>query len=54
MMSLILGLLTAAIGGYGIYHWLGDSFILLKGLIPLSFICGGLLAVLAGISSLKK
>ena len=53
MMSLILGLLTVGIGAYGI-SLIGDPCVLFKSLIPLSFVCGGLLAVLAGISSLKK
>ena len=51
-MSLLLGLLTAALGIW-IYNGLGGP-ILLKGILSLSFLCGGLFAVLAGLSSLKK
>ena len=52
-MNLILGLATMALGSYGLARWLSD-LTFLKLIIPVSFICGGAIAVLAGISSLKK
>ena len=52
--SLLLGLGTAALGIYGISHWFSGSSILIKLLLPVSFICGGFIAVLAGLASLKK
>lgn len=54
MIAIIFGLITIVLGGYGIYAWLSDFFVFLKGLIPISLIFGGLISVLAGISSLKK
>lgn len=54
MLSIILGLLTVALGSYGVYYCRGDFFVAMKGLIPLSFVCGGIVAILAGISSLRK
>lgn len=54
MLSIILGLLTVGIGGYGIYIWFGDFLGVAKGILPLSFVCGGIISILAGISSLKK
>ena len=51
-MSLVLGLLTVALG-VGIYSGLGVP-LLLKSILSLSFVCGGMVAVLAGLSSLKK
>ena len=54
MLSLILGLLTIALGFYGVSHWTADFAAFLKGVVPVSLICGGLIAVLAGISSLRK
>lgn len=53
-MSIVLGMIAVALGSYGIYHWLGDFFIFLKGLLPFSFICGGLITIAAGIASLKS
>lgn len=54
MTTLILGLGSIALGVFGITHWLPEFLVFLKGMLPLSFICGGVVAVLAGISSLKK
>ena len=54
MMSVALGLAAVALGSYGVYYWSGDFAGLIKGLVPLSFACGGLVAIAAGISSLRK
>jgi hypothetical protein len=54
MMSIVLGLLSIALGVSGVWHWWGDCASVLRGLLPLSFVCGGLVAVLAGISSFRK
>lgn len=54
MTTLILGLASVALGAFGLAQWLPEFLTFLKGLLPLSFICGGLIAVLAGISSLRK
>ena len=54
MISILLGLLTVALGGYGVYLWFGTLLTVLKGLLPISFVCGGIIAIIAGLSSLKK
>ena len=54
MMSLVLGALTVWLSAYGLAHWFSDSSLLIKLLFPISFLCGGALAVLAGMMSLKK
>lgn len=54
MTSIFFGLLTVALASATIFHWWGDGWLILKGLLPFSFICGGLIAIIAGISSLKK
>ena len=54
MTSIILGLITVALGVFGVLHWMTDFLGVLKGLVPLSFICGGIVAIFAGISSLRN
>ena len=54
MMSLVLGLGTIVLGVYSLTHWFAHSSFLLKLLFPVSFICGGCVAFLAGLSSFRK
>lgn len=54
MLSILLGTVTVALGIYGLLHWSSHVLVFLKAIIPVSFICGGLIAILAGISSLRK
>ncbi len=54
MMSLVLGILTAALGIYGLSSWSGDFVIFLKGLVFFGLIFAGLIAFLAGLSSFRK
>lgn len=54
MVALIIGLIVAVVAAYvGIAFWLRDVIAVLKGSIPLMFFCGGLLAVVAGVTSIK-
>ncbi|MFN3967060.1 MAG: hypothetical protein ACK4JE_05135 [Endomicrobiia bacterium] len=54
MLALIIGVVVAILAAYvGLAYWLKDVIIVLKGSIPLMFFCGGLLAVIAGITSIK-
>ncbi|MDI6640870.1 MAG: hypothetical protein QME68_00975 [Elusimicrobiota bacterium] len=54
MVALIIGLIVAVVAAYvGLAFWLEDVVVVLKGSIPLMFFCGGLLAVIAGITSIK-
>ncbi|MBI2118749.1 MAG: hypothetical protein HYT97_03875 [Elusimicrobia bacterium] len=54
MMSIVLGLCSLLLGSWGVYFWFGNFIFLLKGLLPISFVCAGIIAILAGISSLRK
>jgi len=54
MVSVLLGLVTVLFGSWGLFHWWGGVTGILKGLLPFSFICGGLIAILAGSSSFRK
>jgi len=54
MLALIIGLIVAIVAAYiGLAYWLSDVVVVLKGSIPLMFFCGGILAVIAGITSIK-
>ena len=54
MMSLVLGALTVWLSVYSLAHWFSDSSILVKLLFPISFMCGGAVAAISGMISLKK
>ncbi|MBI3012422.1 MAG: hypothetical protein HYY63_02235 [Elusimicrobia bacterium] len=54
MISILIGLLTVCLGAFGAAIWFPQLIFMLKGLLPISMVCGGLIAILAGISSLRK
>lgn len=54
MIAIIFGLAAIAMGSYGMMVWQGECFVVLKWLISAGCIFGGMIAVLAGISSLRK
>lgn len=51
MMSLIIGVVTVGLSVWGLVAWRAEFFFLLKGLLPVCFLMGGLMAVVAGIAS---
>ncbi len=53
MLALIVGIIVAAIGIWGVKVWFPDFIMVLKGSIPALLVCGGLLAIIAGITSIK-
>jgi len=54
MLALVIGIIIAIVSAYvGLAYWLRDVIIVLKGSIPLMFFFGGLLAIIAGITSIK-
>ncbi len=54
MIAIIFGAAAIAAGVYGIHHWSGYLVVFLKGTVPVSILCAGVVAVLAGLSSLRK
>lgn len=52
MGALIGGIIATAIGIYLWVIWPGQA-IVLQGSIPIMLICGGILAIIAGITSIK-
>lgn len=53
MVALIIGIIVAAIGVVGIVIWFSPFVEVLKGAVPAMFVMGGLLAVVAGITTIK-
>ena len=58
MLVIIFGLLFAIMGLWGVLTWWSDFVIMLKGFAPFMLFCGGIIAIIVGIStisdSLKK
>ncbi|MFQ3675756.1 MAG: hypothetical protein SNJ64_04360 [Endomicrobiia bacterium] len=53
MGALIAGIITMLIGIIGLVRWGGLVIDFLKGSVPLMLVLGGLLAIIAGITSIK-
>ena len=53
MVALVIGVVIAVLGVVGIFRWTTAFVIVLKGSVPIMLVCGGLLAVIAGITSIK-
>lgn len=53
MLAIVFGLMFIVLGLWGIIHWLPDVMVIVRGLAPAMFCSGGLLAVIAGIASIR-
>lgn len=53
MIASLIGILFIALGLYGILNWAHEFVVVIKGLVPISLILGGLLGLFAGVSSLQ-
>ena len=54
MISLLVGLVTVAVGLWGVAHWFDRLIFVLKGTLPLMMVMGGMVAILSGISALRR
>ena len=58
MLVIIFGLLFAIMGLWGVLTWWTDFVIVLKGFVPVMLFCGGIVAIIVGVTtisdSLKK
>ena len=54
MISLLIGLAAVAAGLWGMAHWFDRLVFVLKGIVPLMMVLGGMVAILSGISALRK
>jgi len=52
-MSVVVGAVVALLGLWGLTGWWCDFLLVLRGLIPVMMIFGGVIAVIAGISEVK-
>jgi len=53
MLALIVGIVVVVLGVLGVVRWFPSFKIMLEGVVPALLICGGLLAVIAGVTSIK-
>jgi hypothetical protein len=53
MLSAIFGLGAVALGLWGMWTWSVDLIHFLKGLLPISLFFAGIIAIIAGLSSLS-
>lgn len=54
MLSVVMGLLVAGVSLAAMFRCWAELWTVLRGLLPLSFFLGGVIAVVAGVSSLKR
>lgn len=54
MIAVIVGAAFIALGAWGIFRWFADVLIIIKGFGSVSLIIGGVVAVIAGMSSMKS
>jgi hypothetical protein len=54
MLAVLLGLVFAVAGAFGVYFWKADLVIVFKGLLPFLFLVGGAISVVAGITSIAE
>jgi hypothetical protein len=54
MLSALIGAVVAAVSLWGMWRWRADLTVVVRGFFPLCFFLGGLVAVIAGVSSLNK
>ncbi|MFH1714725.1 MAG: hypothetical protein ABH857_00800 [Elusimicrobiota bacterium] len=54
MISIILGTIAFALGVAGLFLWWDILLLVLAGMMPISFVVVGVIAVIAGVSSIKE
>ncbi|MDD5173405.1 MAG: hypothetical protein PHV48_01065 [Candidatus Omnitrophica bacterium] len=52
-LGIVIGIIAALLGIKGLIVYRGDLLIVLRGSIPVIFILGGVIAVIAGLSEIK-
>jgi ABC-type transport system involved in multi-copper enzyme maturation permease subunit len=54
MLAILLGFVFVVAGALGMFIWKGDFVIVLKGLLPFLLLVGGVISVVAGITSISE
>ncbi|MDO8535566.1 MAG: hypothetical protein Q7S30_00930 [Candidatus Omnitrophota bacterium] len=52
-LGIVIGCIAALLGIRGLISWWGDLLTVLRGSLPVIFILGGAIAVIAGLSEMK-
>ncbi|MFN0118295.1 MAG: hypothetical protein ACKVQC_08425 [Elusimicrobiota bacterium] len=52
MTAVLIGIVFIFLGIWGMISWSSEFIVILKGFLPLSLFFGGVVAVMAGVSSL--
>ncbi len=50
-MAIAAGLIAVLLGLWGMFHWAGEFLIIIKGLIPVSLVFAGIVALIVGLSA---
>jgi len=53
MLAVIVGAIFMLLGLWGVITWWSSFLVVLKGLVPAMIVCGGFLAVVAGVTSMR-
>ena len=53
MLAILVGILFIVVGFYGISFWSHDFITVVRGFMPFMFAVGGVIAIVAGVSSIK-
>ncbi|MEW6040201.1 MAG: hypothetical protein AB1633_01640 [Elusimicrobiota bacterium] len=53
MMALIIGLIVTVVSIWAGLRYLDQVILVLKGSLPLMFLCGGILAIIAGATAIR-
>lgn len=53
MTAILVGVVFIILGLWGAVRWMQDLLVVLRGLGPISLFMGGIVAVVAGVSSLR-
>jgi len=54
MLTTLVGFLVMAGGVWGMFTWRIELMLVLKGLLPLCFFFGGLVALIVGLAAMKS
>ena len=54
MVSAFVGLVVVFFSVWGMVRWHQDLLVVLRGLLPLSFLFGGVVALIAGLTSMQE
>ncbi len=52
-LGIVIGIIAVFLGLNGLIAWRGDLFIVLRASLPVIFVLGGAIAVIAGLSEIK-